>query len=253
MEIKAVNQNQLIKNIYIKNNDVWNKFETSSTDKPNNKIVLNNDLKFTYNTGTTLDLSNYDFSNVTDMRYMFYSCANLESLIPNYFDNSKVISMYNAFKSCKKLSTPITIDFHNRKINVYHLFNYCSNLTEVTLSNTIGLDDYYCTFSECIKLQRINGELDFFNVIGTSMMFHNNKELVEVKIKNLGRIDYLNSISFWASSKLSKESILYLFNNAFDRASAGHTIFTISLHADAKTLLSEEEIAIATTKGFTIA
>lgn len=252
MEIKAINQNQLIKNIYIKNNDVWNKFQTSSNNTTN-KIVLNNNLKFAYNTGTTLDLSNYDFSNVTDMQYMFYNCTNLTSLIPNYFDNSKVISMYSAFNSCEKLSTPIIIDFHNRKMNVYYLFNYCSNLTEVTLNNTIGLVEYYCTFNECIKLQKINGELDFFNVKGTSMMFHNNKELVEVKIKKLGRINYLNSISFWASSKLSKESILYLFNNAFDRASANYQTFTITLHADAKALLSEEEIAIATTKGYTIA
>ena len=85
-------------------------------------------------------------------------------------------------------------------------------------------------------------------------MFSNCTALTSLKLNDLGHNQSCTSLDLSDCSKLTKDSILYLFNNAFDRASAGYTYsFKITLNATTKALLTEEEIAIATNKGFTVA
>ena len=54
---------------------------------------------------TSLDLSNFDTSNVTDMYYMFFMCSNLTSLDLSNFNTSKVIDMDHMFSDCSALQT----------------------------------------------------------------------------------------------------------------------------------------------------
>ena len=49
----------------------------------------------------SLDLSNFDISNVENMNYMFYECKSLKSLDITNFDTSQVVYMYNMFKTEK--------------------------------------------------------------------------------------------------------------------------------------------------------
>ena len=52
---------------------------------------------------TSLDLSNFDTSKVTDMGGMFYNCNSLTSLNLSNFDTSKVLNMGDMFKNCSKI------------------------------------------------------------------------------------------------------------------------------------------------------
>ena len=52
---------------------------------------------------TTLDLSNFDTSNVTDMNYIFYGCGALTLNVSN-FDTSNVTNMRYMFGYCSKLT-----------------------------------------------------------------------------------------------------------------------------------------------------
>ncbi len=54
---------------------------------------------------TSLDLSNFNTSNVTNMNGMFGSCTSLTSLDLSNFDTSKVTSMINMFNGCTSLRT----------------------------------------------------------------------------------------------------------------------------------------------------
>lgn len=53
---------------------------------------------------TSLDLSRFDTSQVTDMSWLFGYCFNLISLDLSNFDTSKVTTMNNMFSSSKKIS-----------------------------------------------------------------------------------------------------------------------------------------------------
>ena len=54
---------------------------------------------------TTLDLSSFDTSNVTDMSVMFSDCSNLTTLDLSNFDTSNVTIMYGMFIGCSALKT----------------------------------------------------------------------------------------------------------------------------------------------------
>ena len=52
---------------------------------------------------TSLNLSNFNTSNVTDMEGMFYGCSSLTSLNLSNFNTSKVTNIYNMFDGCSSL------------------------------------------------------------------------------------------------------------------------------------------------------
>ena len=84
---------------------------------------------------TSIDLSNLNTSNVTNMAYMFYHCSGLTSLDLSNFDTSKVT-------------------------NVKYMFGYCSGLTSLDLSgwdltNVTTYTNYSSMFSNCKSLQYI--------------------------------------------------------------------------------------------------
>ena len=53
----------------------------------------------------SLDLSNFDTSNVTDMGQMFYNCSSLTSLDISNFDTANVINMSDMFYDCSRLAS----------------------------------------------------------------------------------------------------------------------------------------------------
>lgn len=77
--------------------DVSN-FDTTNVTSMSDMFVYCNGL-------TSLDVSNFNTSNVTNMSEMFCGCASLESLDLSGFDTSKVTDMGGMFDGCSKLST----------------------------------------------------------------------------------------------------------------------------------------------------
>ena len=69
----------------------------------NSGISLNN-MFSSCSSLTSLDLSNFDTSNVQYMESMFSSCSSLTSLDLSNFDTSKVSEMKHMFQNCSKLS-----------------------------------------------------------------------------------------------------------------------------------------------------
>lgn len=54
---------------------------------------------------TSIDLSNFDTSKITDTSSMFYNCTNLVSINLFNFDTSNIIAMGSMFYNCTKLTT----------------------------------------------------------------------------------------------------------------------------------------------------
>ena len=75
---------------------------------------------------TSLDLSNWDTSNVTDMRSMFSDCSSLTSLNVYNWDTSNVKDMRNMFDNCSKLTS----------IKVGNKFKWNTTLYYLELSGT---------------------------------------------------------------------------------------------------------------------
>ena len=74
----------------------------------NRKIPLNADSSEMFRDCsrlTSLNVSSFDTSNVTNMSYMFRGCSHLTSLNVSSFDTSKVTDMTRMFQLCSRLTS----------------------------------------------------------------------------------------------------------------------------------------------------
>ena len=67
-------------------------------------ITSGNSLFSGYTSLISLDLSNFDTSNVTDMKNMFYDCSSLTSIDVSNFDTSSVTNMGQTFRNCNVIN-----------------------------------------------------------------------------------------------------------------------------------------------------
>lgn len=228
---------------------------TGSTGSTGNKIMLTNGTKFAYSKAFEPEL--YDTSNVTDMYMMFHSATTLTTLDLSSWNTSKVTTMENMFNVCEAISYLDISNFNTSNVtSMRYMFNSGTSLETLDLShfNTSKVTTMENMFSVCSKLTDLNlSSFDLSNVLKMSNMFYNCKSLINLQLPDLGHNENCTSLDLSACSALTKDSILFLFNNAFDRTAAGYSAtFTIKLHSNTKALLTEDEIAIATNKGFTV-
>ena len=79
---------------------------------------------------TSLDLSNFDTSNVTDMGSMFYGCSSLTSLNVSSFDMSNVTNTTGMFGGCTNLQT-IYVKDQTTKTKIESSYNFPTTATVV--------------------------------------------------------------------------------------------------------------------------
>ena len=85
---------------------------------------------------TSLDLSSFDTSKVTDMRAMFDGMHSLTTLNLSNFDTSKVTDMQNMFYGISNLTSLNLSNFNTSQVtNMRVMFSGMSNLTTIDLSN----------------------------------------------------------------------------------------------------------------------
>ena len=217
--------------------------------------ITNNDTDyyylFSYSNATEIDTSNFDTSNVTDMRNMFYNCKNLTSLDVSNFDTSKVTNMYYMFYSCESLTSLDVSNFDTSNVTTMDgMFIRCESLTTLDVSNfdTSKVTAINSMFSNCYKLISLDcSNWDISKVTGTYNLggaFNYCNKLVDFKApKNISA-----PMDVSGSPLLSHDSLMSIINNLITTTSTK----TLTLGTDNLAKLTEEEKAIATGKGWTL-
>ena len=103
----------------------------------NTSNVVNMQAMFSYCSSlVSLDLSSFDTSNVVDMRGMFSSCGSLVSLDLSSFDTSNVVRMSGMFSYCRSLVSLNLSNFNTSNVvNMQEMFSGCKGLISLNLSN----------------------------------------------------------------------------------------------------------------------
>ena len=137
----------------------------------------------------------------------------------------------------------------------------CYSLLSFPELDTSKATTMYCMFYNCKKLISIP-LLDASNVTNTSNMFTNAASIVNLGgFKDLGKafdptVETKSSkyqLNLAHCHNLTHDSLMNVINNLYDIASAGVKAQQIILCPPTLALLSEEEIAIATNKGWLVA
>lgn len=184
-----------------------------------------------------------------------FSFAN--TVFPENYDLVLNLSQFNCstfdFSNSNVRSVKLIIPSESREIQLYkvNVFNNCTSLeiadfSEFSTNFTVVTN----LFSNCKKLKEILGELDFGNGTATSYIntFYNCSSLETVRFKQ-GSIKL--SLSFAQSSLLSSESIQSIIDGLADLTD--ETAQTLTLHADVKAKLTEEQTTAITAKNWILA
>ena len=157
---------------------------------------------------TSIDLSKFDTSRVTDITSMFYDCYNLEIINLGNLDFSSVQNVKNLFSGCHKLAS---IDLSNldfsKVTDMSYLFYGCINLIDVKLSTkTSSVKTIRNMFQNCIKMATIDlSILDTSQVTDMSYMF--------------SYCYFLKSINFGNMNTSSVENMNNLFYQCYNLTS----------------------------------
>ena len=141
-------------------------------------LKLVNGTKFGYSTFTVCP--DYDFSDITDMTQMFYSCRNLTS-VP-YIDTSNINDMSSMFTYCVSLTSIPQFDTSNVK-RMDYMFSNCKVITTIPTFNTGNVTNMSYMFQNCNKLISVP-ELDMSKVTDIDYMFANYNN--QFNLTNLG-------------------------------------------------------------------
>ena len=208
---------------------------------------------------------NIDTSNVTSMRDMFSRCYRLQK-VP-LFNTSNVISMDNMFYYCTSLQTVPLFNTSN-VTRMDNMFNNCASITTIPAFDTSNVNNFYNMLQGCYSLTTI--ECISFKSFADSTMKNNyiagitgSRSIRKAVFKDIGyqstAVQFNTSkIEFWGFNEDdipdARQSLIdSLITYSFDRATAGYPTCTITLSTNTKALLTSDEIAQITAKGFTLA
>lgn len=149
-------------------------------------------------------------------------------------------------------SIPPEIQFNTTDMS--WMFAYCKNLTFVKDGelDTSGVTDMSYMFYNCTALYSV-AALDGSSVADMSWMFSGCDDIRSFSgLTDLGKNPALSVANFAALSNLTRTGVRVIFMRLYDRASAGYSVIPIYLADNVLALLTDEDIAIATNKGWTV-
>ena len=136
----------------------------------------------------SIDLSNFDSSEVNDMGLMFINCTNLEEINFGDFNTSKVVNMEGMFECCSSLKSLNLSSFNTSNVeNMNSMFTLCASLKELNLLNfnTEKVKDMNTLFAGLVNLKSL--DLTSFssdNLEIINFMFKNSFNLISIKFSN---------------------------------------------------------------------
>ena len=239
----------------------------------------------------SVDVSNFDTGNVTDMRYMFYTCYSLQSLDVSGWNTSNVTNMGHTFNICSSLQSVDLSNWNTGNVtSMVDMFSECMLLQSLgDLSNwdVSNVKNISGMFFNCKSIQTLDlSGWDTSNVTDIGAVFMQcNIQNLDISnwsnvssIVNIYNVSYGSNIPTYVGGRTIDEVIsnnITIFNglkvgsnhmmsNSADRASlralingladlTGSTSQTLNLGSTLTTKLTEEDIAVATAKNWTIA
>ena len=140
---------------------------------------------------TSLDVSSFDTSNVTDMNYVFSGLLALETLDLSNFNTQNVVTMERMFEKMPKLKNLNISSFDTSHVtNMYGLFKDSMSDSEVNMLdlsnfNTQNVTNMSEMFSGVTKLKNINiSSFNTGNVTNMNAMFKDMQSIENLNLSN---------------------------------------------------------------------
>lgn len=210
------------------------------------------------------DVMGYNGSEEPINSYLNYS----KDIFKNWDDSQS--GLMSKFRNDKNLIFCPLVDTSNAD-NMQAMFSNCTNLMQVPLLNTANVMHFDDMFYNCTSLTTVP-QFNTANLYSAQLMFGGCSKLVSVPLMDFGKAEQLRSmllacselvelggfsnlavnLDLSSSRKLSVDSLMNVINQAADLSNTGGTA-TLTLGSTNISKLTEEQIAIASSKGWTLA
>lgn len=193
------------------NNGLYEIYVASNSEKTT-KVYMPEDASYMFyycDNLTTLDVSNFNTGQVTDMNSMFEGCSNLTNLDVNNFETSKVKNMNSIFKNCSSLTSLDVSNFETSQVtDMMNMFYKCSSLTSLDVSNfdTRQVKCMRFMFGTCSRLSNIDvSNFNTSQVTDMMYMFYECSSLTSLDLSNFdtSQVKEISNIFYGCSSLIS--------------------------------------------------
>lgn len=188
---------------------------------------------------TTCEIS--DFSNATNLNGLFAGCRKLTNTASN-LTTPKVTDTGFMFYQCNALETAPEMNTSN-VTDMSKMFYSCNKLTTVPLYDTSKVTRMGEMFWHCSDLQTVPA-FDCSNVTNMNNIFTGCRSLKSILMTNIGV-----SLDISASTLFERSDLVTILNNLKTVTSSK----TLKMGATNLAKLTDEDKAIATNKGWTLA
>ena len=175
-------------------------------------------LFYNCNSLESIDLSNFDTSEVIDMSWMFYGCISLKSIDLSNFDTFNVIYMKTMFYNCSSLESIEISSFDTSNVfDMSWMFYGCNSLKSIDLSNFDTFNVVYMNmmFYNCSSLESIEiSSFDTSNVFDMSRMFFGCSSLKSIELSNFDTSKVSKMVSMFYNCSSLKSIDLSNFNTS---------------------------------------
>ena len=183
--------------------------------------VVPDGMNFGYSKLTEFPFDDFDFSQKTNFSHCWMSCYSLTEF--PQINTSKGTDFDSAWYRCSSLKSFPQLDLHNGT-NFSGAWYYCSSLTEFPMLDLSKSTNFTNAWRSCGNLTTLGG----FGAI---------KESIDLSASNL----------------LTVDSMMNVINQAANLNELGITGKTMTLGSTNLTKLTDEQKAVATNKGWTLA
>lgn len=214
------------------------------------------------NSLTSIDVSNWDTSNVTDMSVMFQNCKNLQTIVGlENLDMSKVTNFTGMFNECASL-TEInlpTTNFNGKNIRLNSFAQGTKSLTTLDLTNwtnamVIGDLNRFLNYSSVTSFDVSTLDATVLHIgyfLPTPTTLQEFKFFKSLSFTDIANYNPFQNFSLVECINLSKASLVNFLTVLPDISSSGKS-YAIPLGDINRAKLTSSEIAIATNKGYTV-
>lgn len=205
------------------------------------------------------ELLSFNFINTSKVKYMSSMFANTKIKELCFMDTSNVIEMDFMCTNCKQLLEFPSFDT-SKVTSMRSILSGCSSLIRVGNIDTSNVTNMNSAFQNCPKLITIP-KLNASKATNIANVVNTNTSLRDFGgLENLGQAylttdsaNYSNyTLTVQYCKNLTHDSLMNVINNLYDIASLGVQTQKLILGSTNLAKLSEEEIAIATNKGWSV-
>ena len=171
------------------------------------KLKTTSSLFFDCSSIISIDLSNFDSSEITSMDCMFANCTSLNIINFSNFDTSFVTDMGLLFYGCINLKHLDLSNFKTKEVtNMSFMFGKCYNLKNLNFLpsfTTISVQKFTGMFYNCISLIKLDlSKFITSNAITLSGMFEFCTSLLSLDISNFRTNDITDLSNMFANCSL---------------------------------------------------